>query len=206
MKKSFEMNQIMAGKFWGARPASTAGPRGIAPRGGLFCRAVGAACLFFAHAASAGPVEETAANTLARLRDDAAWRPLAEKWGGQKFDGEPVVNFAFPAEHYDDGRIRAVLRAKNAVLSSDDSIWAWGVTVVMYDREGAQEGEMDAESCLFDRKTQTGYSAGRVSADLNGTRLSGVDCFWSLKESFIRMLSESEIHTAGNPVEKERKK
>jgi len=161
--------------------------------------------LAIASAAPAESVAEVAAGVLARVRDEAAWKPLAEKWEGQKFDGEPIINFAFAAEHYDDGRIKAVLRAKNAVLSSDDTVWAWGVTVVMYDREGEPEGEMVAESCLFDRKTQTGYSAGRVAANLNQTRIAGVDCYWSLKDSFIRMLSEAEINTAGNPVKKERK-
>ena len=158
--------------------------------------------------AFASSIEETAAGLLARLRDDSAWKPLAEKWEGQQFDGEPIVNFAFPAEHYDDGRIRAVLRAKNAVLSSDDSIWAWGVTVVMYDREGEQEGEMEAESCLFDRKTQSGYSAGRVRADLNGVKISGENCHWSLKDSSLRMLSKAEIHSAGdigNMIKREKK-
>ena len=164
------------------------------------------AVLFLASAAFAETVEEQAAGLLARLRDETAWRPLAEKWESQKFDGEPIVNFAFPAEHYDDGRIRAVLRAKEAVLSSDDSIWAWGVTMVMYDRAGEQEGEMEAESCLFDRKTQTGYSAGRVSANLNKTAMSGENCFWSLKDMFIRMLSEAEIRTEGNPLKREESK
>ncbi|MCL1888690.1 MAG: hypothetical protein FWF96_07465 [Kiritimatiellaeota bacterium] len=154
--------------------------------------------------ASTSPTFSISSNLLSRLRDDSAWKPLAEKWEGQKFDGEPIVNFAFPAEHYDDGRIRAVLRAKNAVLSSDDSIWAWGVTVVMYDREGGQEGELEAESCLFERKTQTGYSAGPVSANLNEAKITGVNCFWSLKDSFLRMLSEAKIQSAGNPVAKEK--
>ena len=157
----------------------------------------------FTSAAFAETVEEQAAGLLARLRDETAWKPLAEKWESQKFDGEPIVNFAFPAEHYDDGRIKAVLRAKNAVLSSDDSIWAWGVTVVMYDRAGEQEGEMEAETCLFDRKTQTGYSAGRVNAQLKQTTVSGENCFWSLKDSFFRMLFKAEIHTAGNPLKTE---
>ena len=171
------------------------------------CRIFSAlALLWGAMFANAATVEETAAGALARLRDESAWKPLAEKWEGQAFDGEPIINFAFPAEHYDDGRIRAVLRAKNAVLSSDDSIWAWGVTLVMYDREGAEEGEMEAESCLFDRKTQTGYSTGNVRADLNGVKISGVNCYWSLKDSFLRMLSEAKIHSAGNPLKKENKK
>ena len=148
-------------------------------------------------------VEETAAELLARLRDTSGWKPLAEKWERQQFNGEPIVNFAVPAEHYEDGRLRAVLRAKNAVLSSDDSIWAWGVTVVIYDREGVQEGEMQAASCLFDRKTQMGYCAGRVTAQLNKTAMSGESCFWSLKDMFIRMLSEAEIRTEGNPLAKE---
>ena len=163
------------------------------------------AFLLLAGAVFADPVQDIAAGLVARLRDEAAWRPLADKWASQKFDGEPIINFAFPAEHYDDGCIRAVLRAKNAVLSSDDSIWAWGVTMVMYDRQGEPEGELVAESCLFDRKTQTGYSAGRVSANLNKTEMSGVDCYWSLKDSFIRMLSEAKIQTTGNPVKKESK-
>ncbi len=149
-------------------------------------------------------VEERAEELLARLRDEGAWKGMAQKWEGQKFDGSPIENFAFPAEHYEDGRIRAVLRAKRAVLSSDDSVWAWGVTMVLYDRKGEQEGELEAESCLFETMAQTGYSAGTVKANLNQTKVTGVNCFWSLKDSFIRMLSEAEIQTAGNPVQEVR--
>jgi len=168
--------------------------------------ATGAVVLLCAGAVFAETVEERAAELLARLRDESAWKPMAEKWEGQKFDGEPILNFAFPAEHYDDGRIRAVLRAESAVLSSDDSIWAWGVTVVVYDRQGEQEGELKAASCLFERKTQVGFCAGKVTANLNQTAISGENCFWSLKDSFMRMLSDSEIQTAGNPVKKEKEK
>ena len=162
-------------------------------------RILALACAF-ALASAGATVEEEADALLARIRDESAWKPLAEKWEGQKFSGSPIEQFAFPAEHYDDGRIRAVLRAQRAVIGADETIWAWGVTLVMYDRQGEREGEMEAETCLFDRRTQTGYSAGKVRAVFNETAMTGVDCVWSVRDSFIRMLSEAEIHSAGNPV------
>ena len=71
--------------------------------------------------------------------DDAAWRPLAERWSTAKAAmTTPVENLALPLDYHADGRIRARLRAKKAQVFTNGLIFAEGVTVELLTAEESQ--------------------------------------------------------------------
>ena len=154
--------------------------------------AVFAACVVQSTAAAEDP---DAARWFNR-HDDAAWRPLAERWSTAKAAmTTPVENLALPLDYHADGRIRARLRAKKAQIFEDGMIFAEDVMVELFTAEGKPDGVLTAEGCLFDREARHGYCDGRVTVEKDGDRLKGRGMYFSMAGEYIKIMDECEIRT-----------
>lgn len=128
--------------------------------------------------------------------DDAVWRPLAERWSTAKAAmTTPVENLALPLDYYEDGRIRARLRAEKAQVFTNGLIFAEGVTVELLTAEGKPDGVLTAEGCLFDREARHGYCDGRVTVEKDNDRLKGRGMYFSTVGEYIKIMGECEIRT-----------
>jgi len=154
--------------------------------------AVFAACVVQSTAA----VEDPDVAHWFNRHDDAAWRPLAERWSTAKAAmTTPVENLALPLDYHADGRIRARLRAKKAQIFEDGMIFAEDVMVELFTAEGKPDGVLTAEGCLFDREARHGYCDGRVTVEKDGDRLKGRGMYFSMAGEYIKIMDECEIRT-----------
>lgn len=127
---------------------------------------------------------------------DTLWQPLVEKWEPVKAAMKsPVENLMLPIDHFPNGRIKALLRAKRAQLFLDGMIFAEDVTVDLLTEEGELDGRLTAEGCIFDRNVRHGYCEGPVTMVKGADRLKGRGMYFSFEGQFIKILAECEIRT-----------
>ena len=122
------------------------------------------------------------------------WMDLANVWQ-RKPDAEasPVDHLTLPIEHYDNGRIRAVLHAGKAAVMNTGMIWAWQVTVDRFDSVGAPDGRIEADDCLYDRTTRRGYCADAVMLVQSNATIRGTGLYWTMATQRMRILSNAVV-------------
>lgn len=154
-----------------------------------------AACVLSVCLVAAG-AEDQEVDRWFNRHTDALWRPLVERFAPVRSAmTSPVENLMLPLDHHPNGRIRAQLRAKKAQLFLDGLIFAEEVSVDLMTDEGAPDGRLTAEGCLFDRKERHGYCEGKVSMEKSGDRLKGRGMYFSFEGQFIKILNDCEIRT-----------
>lgn len=122
------------------------------------------------------------------------WAELAAIWRRQPDEGaSPVTDFTLPIEHYENGRIRAVLHAGKASIGRSGFIWSWQVAVEMFDPEGRPDGRVDAESCLYDRNTRRGYCPAGVQLVRTNVTISGTGLYWTMDNQRMQILSNPVV-------------
>lgn len=129
------------------------------------------------------------------------WRPLVEKWAPMKAAmTTPVENLTLPLDYYDNGRMKAVLRARKAQMFPDNLIFAEGVVLDLLTEDGRPDGRLTADGCLFNRQSKLGYCEGAVGLVKGTDRLKGRGMYFSIEDQFIKILSECEIRTNRIPL------
>ena len=123
----------------------------------------------------------------------AEWADLAETWHHPESDSSPVENLTLPIEHYDNGRIRAVLRANTASVGKAGLIWSWKVAVDLLDPAGGPDGRIEAESCLYDRNARRGYCPTAVSLIRTNVTIHGTGLYWVMTSQRMQILSNSVV-------------
>ncbi len=150
---------------------------------------VAVACLGVAVAGYCGQDSETE-----HQRAPTEWADLVEAYDtGKGESGSPVENLTLPIEHYDSGRVRAVLRAVRAVRAEDGFVRASQVQIELFTEIGKREGLITAESCLFNFEERRGYCRGNVTLVRQEVEVSGNDLYWSLVQQRVVMLSAARV-------------
>lgn len=127
-----------------------------------------------AEQAAVRPTETAAAVALpawmelsALATNAAAWADLADIWrrdiSKRKLDAERLPNEDISLSMPQDGRGRVLLHAGKAVMGKDGLIWAWQVTMDLFDSGGAPDGRIEAASLLCDRAARRCYSSTAVT-------------------------------------------
>ncbi|MEI8241635.1 MAG: hypothetical protein WCI17_00035 [bacterium] len=137
----------------------------------------------------------------------AAWADMADVWRRQPdAEASPVENLTLPIEHYDNGRVRAVLYASKAAVGKGGMIWAWKVVVEMLDLGGAPDGRIEADSCLYDRTARRGYCPDSVALVRTNVTASGIGMYWTMAPQRMQILSNGVMRLHPKPKDPERKK
>lgn len=123
----------------------------------------------------------------------AGWADLADIWRHPDPHASPVENLTLPVEHYDNGRIRAVLYANKAFMGNAGMIWSWNVTVDMFDPAGAPDGRVEAESCLYDRNARRGYCPATVKLVRTNATIDGIGMYWTMDTKRMQILSNPVV-------------
>lgn len=107
----------------------------------------------------------------------------------------PVENMSLPIAHHPGGQVRAMLKAVQALLPANDSgyVRAKDVVVELYDPAGQLEGIFITDSCIYDRKTESGYCEGKVRIERRGVHITGTNMVWNLSSRSAKILSQPEV-------------
>ena len=110
----------------------------------------------------------------------------------------PAENVTLPLEHHADGTVKSRLTAKRAQLFIDSEyIWAEGIHVEQRREDGTIVCSLDAENCVVDRKTRTGWVDGAAQMTYGEAMVKGRGVYFSLEREFVKIFSQSEIRTKG---------
>lgn len=122
------------------------------------------------------------------------WADLVTAFDGDAATtGAPIENLTLPIEHYDSGRVRAVLRAARATVAADDFVRAEEVRIDLYNETGGRDGQLTATRCLFNRAEKRGYCRGEVTLVRQEVELNGRDLYWSVPQQRIVILSQARV-------------
>jgi hypothetical protein len=169
---------------------------------GLVCAAPVAVALAAEEGAGAAPDAASAAPVLPAWMQPGAlatqaveWADMAATWRKQpEAEVSPMENFTMPVEHYEDGRIRAMLRAGRAAVGRNGLIWAWQVVLDFQDAEGGADGRITAESCLYDRNARRGYCPGNVELCRTNVTIRGHGLYWVMGTQRMQILSNAMVY------------
>ena len=107
---------------------------------------------------------------------------------------EPAEDIKVPVETFADGSVKTVVAAKRArFFMHTGLIWAEGVVIRKFAPDGSEESRIDAESCVVDRTTKSGYVAGHAKAVYGGTTVEGDGIYFSFAEEFVTIYANTRI-------------
>ncbi len=107
----------------------------------------------------------------------------------------PAENVTVPIEHFPDGSVKASVTARKAQFFIDQGlVWCEGVCVREWETDGKTErGRVDAEHCVIDRETRSGWAEGAACATYGKTTVEGIGVYFSFEEEFIKIMSKVQI-------------
>ena len=107
---------------------------------------------------------------------------------------EPAEDIKVPVETFADGSVKTVVAAKRArFFMHTGLIWAEGVVIREFAPDGSEESRIDAESCVVDRTTKSGWAEGPTRVRHGKTTFRGKGVYFSSPESYVRVFRDSEI-------------
>ncbi len=106
----------------------------------------------------------------------------------------PAENLILPLEKFPNGAIKTLLKAKKAQIFLEKGyVWAEGVEVEEFEKDGRRRGFFSAESCLVDRSTKSGWISGHAHAVYDQTTLDGDSVYFSFSEEYVKLYDAVRI-------------
>ena len=153
-------------------------------------------CLFAAAAAQAFDSAEWLGKRQLLLR--AAERLCAAYSNCLSRVKSPAEDVTVPVETFADGSVKTIVEAKRAqFFIREGLVWAEGVKIRKFKPDGTQEALVEAERCVVDRATKSGWAAGKAFVSHGGTVFRGEDVYFSSPESFIHVGRNMEMESDG---------
>ena len=108
----------------------------------------------------------------------------------------PAENVSIPIETFPDGTVKSRVTAARAHMFPDTGlVWGEKVHVEQFKEGGKPYASLDAENCVIDRKTRTGWVEGSAKMVYGDSSVKGRGIYFSLTNEFIKIFSQSEIRT-----------
>lgn len=109
---------------------------------------------------------------------------------------EPAEGVVVPIEINPDGSVKLSIEAKKSQLFLDEGIvWAEGVVIRKTESDGTEVSRIEADNCVFDRNTKSGWANGRLTLTHGGTVFSGCGVYFSSPEDYVMSFSGSSIYS-----------
>ena len=114
----------------------------------------------------------------------------------------PAENVSMVLETYPDGKVKSRITAARANIVPDSGyVWAEKIRLEQFDAGGTNmTASLDAENCLVDRTTKTGWVDGNANMTYGDSTMKGRGIYFSLTREFIKIFSQSEIRTKGAKI------
>lgn len=108
----------------------------------------------------------------------------------------PAENVQIPLETFPDGQVKSRITAGRAHMFPDTGlVWGEAVRVEQFKPDGSVYASLDAENCVVDRKTKSGWVEGSAMMVYGDASVRGRGIYFSLEREFIKIFSQSEIRT-----------
>ncbi len=170
-------------------------------RGGEHIAILVAACVLMAGAACAAFSSE---RWLAERADDSdVLRLRAAFTECSKKTVAPAENVSMVLESHPNGKVKSRITAARANIFPDSGyVWAEKIRLEQFDESGTNmTASLDAENCLVDRTTKTGWVDGNAYMTYGESSVKGRGIYFSLTREFIKIFSQSEIRTKGGKID-----
>lgn len=134
---------------------------------------------------------------LAMRNDDSDAARLRAAYADclKKLDS-PAQDVNIPLESFPDGTIKSRISAARAQLFLDtDLVWGEKIHVEQLKPDGTRQATLDADNCIVDRKSRSGWVAGEALMTYGNSSVRGRGVYFSLSNEFIKIFSQSEIRT-----------
>ncbi len=132
------------------------------------------------------------------LRLRAAYAECAKKIAENQ--EAPAENVSIPVESFPDGTVKSRVTAAKAHIFADSSfVWGEKIRFEQNKEDGSAHLSIEAENCIFDRTTKTGWVAGAAKISYGDAVASGRGVYFSVPREFVKIFSQSEIraHSKG---------
>lgn len=106
----------------------------------------------------------------------------------------PAEDVTVPVETFPDGSVKFVVYAKKAqYFLATGLVWAEGVTVRKFKRDGSLDLTLEAQSCVVDRLTKSGWAEGPATLTQGETVFRGRGVYFSSPEEYVRVTRDSDF-------------
>ena len=105
-------------------------------------------------------------------------------------------------EQFPDGTAKTVLFAGQAVFFREEKfLWAKGLVIRKYDRGGEVVARIDADKCVIDQTTKSGWCPEHAVVTRKGSRFEGDGVYFSAPESYVSVCSASDLRSSDTKME-----
>lgn len=107
---------------------------------------------------------------------------------------EPATDVTIPIERHPDGSVKASITAKKAQVFLDvGMVWGTEVVVTQFSANGVVEARVEADCCVVDRTTKSGWVEGHAKAFYLGNEVEGDGIYFSFEEEFVTIYANTKI-------------
>ena len=104
----------------------------------------------------------------------------------------PAENVAVPIENHPDGSVKSSISASGAQFFLDTGfVWGTNVVVRQTSTNGVVEAEVEAASCVVDRRTKSGWAEGHARARYLKNEVEGDGIYFSFAEEFVTIRKDA---------------
>lgn len=108
----------------------------------------------------------------------------------------PAEDVTLPLELFPSGSAKTVVHARKAqYFLNSGFVWAEGVTVRKFKRDGSLDLTLEAQNCVIDRETKSGWADGAVTLTQGESVLRGRGVYFSSPEGYLLVTQDSDIDT-----------
>ena len=115
---------------------------------------------------------------------------------------EAAESIVVPVESFDSGSIKTSVGAKRAqFFLVDGFIWGEGAEVRQFKRDGALEMTLDADNCVVDRTTRSGWVDDHAHAEFRDQAvLDGDKVYFSAPEEYLKIYTNTVLRADGKEL------
>lgn len=108
----------------------------------------------------------------------------------------PAEDVTVPVETFSDGSVKLVVSAKKAQYFLDKGlVWAAGVVVRKFKKDGSLDARIEAKSCVIDRFAKSGWAEGEAMVVQGETAFRGRGVYFCSPEAYVRVFESSDVES-----------
>lgn len=101
---------------------------------------------------------------------------------------------SIPVETYADGSVKTVVTAAKAQLFlQEDLVWAEKVEVKSFAPDGSVEGCLEAQTCVVDRQSKSGWAEGPATVTQGKTSFRGEGVYFSSPDGYVKVFDRAQV-------------
>lgn len=106
----------------------------------------------------------------------------------------PAEDVVLPVETFPDGAVKVSVQAKKVqYFLNTGLVWAGGVTVHAFKADKSLDFLLEAESCVIDRQTKSGWAEGEVTLTQGEMTFRGRGVYFSSPEEYVRIVQDTDL-------------